>query len=102
MASALTEGPVDVVGRRWVYSLTCVIFDPWQVPPWAWQEAKGEAMVVNKADYTTEIVRQERLQTHQVDVAVRRWCCPSNIESEVSNFLGKVEDQPRIQGHQSW
>ena len=31
-------------------------FDPCQVPRWAWQEVKGEAMAVNEVDYTGVIV----------------------------------------------
>ena len=49
-------------------------FDPCQLPWWAWQEVKDEAMAVDGADYTSVIVRtvgpEERQRRCEVGVVV--------------------------------
>ena len=71
--------------------------DPCQVPWWAWQEVKGEAMAVNEADYTSVIVQtvgpEERRRRCEVGVVVRRWCCSAHTGNEVSSCVGSVVEQ---------
>ena len=74
-----------------------VTSDPGQVPWWAWQEVKGEAMAVNEADYTSVIVRtvgpEKRQRRYEVGVVVRRWCCSAHTGNEVSSCVGGVVEQ---------
>ena len=72
-------------------------FDPCKVPPWLWQEVKGEAMPVDKADYTSMIMRtigpEERQRRCEVGVVVRRWCYSAYTGNEVSSCVGGVVEQ---------
>ena len=64
---------------------------PCQVPRWAWQEVKGEAMAVNKVDYTGVTMGPgERQRRHEVGVVVRRCCCSAHTGNEVSTCVGGV------------
>ena len=56
MALASFVGPQPGRDDRWACSPSGVTSDPCQMPWWAWQEVKGEAMAVNEADYTSVIV----------------------------------------------
>ena len=71
-----------------------VPLDPCQVPRWAWQEVKGEAMAVNEVDYTGVIVWTmgpgERQRRRKVGVVVRRCCCSAHTGYEVSTCVGSV------------
>ena len=72
-------------------------FDPCQLPWWAWQEFKGEAMAVNGADYTSVIVRtvgrEERQRRCEVGVVVRRCFCSAHTGNEVSSCVGSVVER---------
>ena len=59
------RGPRLRRGDMWACSLPGVTFDYCQVARWAWQEVKGEAVAVNEADYTIEIVRTVRPEERQ-------------------------------------
>ena len=87
-------GPQPGRGDRWAFLLSGVIFVPRQVPWWAWQEVKGEAMAVNEADYTSVIVRTvgpwERQLRCQVGEVEMRWCCSAHTGNEVGSCVGGV------------
>ena len=90
-------GPQPWRDDKWACPPSGVTSDPCQVPWWAWQEVKGEAMAVNEADYTSVIVRsvepEERQRRCEVDVVVRRWCCSTHTGNEVSSCVGGVVEQ---------
>ena len=90
-------GPTTVTCDRWACPPSGVTSDPCQVPWWAWQEVKGEAMAVNEADYTSVIVRtvgpEERQRRCEVGVVVSRWCCSAHTGNEVSSCVGGVVEQ---------
>ena len=90
-------GPCSTIetchNNRWAYPPSNVTFDPHELLPGACQEVKDEAMAVNEADYTSEIVwtvgpedRQRRCEV------VWWWCCSAHTGNEVSSCVGGVAE----------
>ena len=55
LASCPASGPLWHYNQQCTIRVACpswrVTFDPPNMLPWAWQEVKGEAVLINEADY---------------------------------------------------
>ena len=81
---------------RWACPPSSVTSDPCWMPWWAWQEVKGEAIAANEANYIVIVQTvgpEERQRRCEVGVVVRRCCCSSHTENEVTSCVGGVVEQ---------